>query len=317
MGGRLEAGARAAGKVAEAEAADDSRRRMEIAAAVVESYFGAQVAEEGIRYAEDLVLHARETERFVKERNAQGLMLDADLARASAFRAQAEAGLVSARRRSDSARSALSLLTGEPADAELGTPIAALPESPGSGSNLEDRPDLKAARLRRGAAEEGAAAARGSLLPAVFAQASAETMRTADLSHGQQWTTVGVVLRWDLSFADLDATRASAARVKAAAADADWRERKASREVAEARGEVEASLAQISAALEALTASESVRTLRDARYRQGLLPLTDVLDADAALAGARALLLSSRLEARVARAELALALHQPIEGLLP
>jgi outer membrane protein TolC len=87
--------------------------------------------------------------------------------------------------------------------------------------------------------------------------------------------------------------------------------------VAEARGALEASAARIRAAEEAVTSSESVRLLRDARHRQGLLPLTDVLDADAALAGARALLLASQLEARVARAQLALALHQPIEGLLP
>jgi outer membrane protein TolC len=66
-----------------------------------------------------------------------------------------------------------------------------------------------------------------------------------------------------------------------------------------------------------VAASESARTLRIARHRQGLLPLTDVLDAEAGLAGARALLLASRFEARAARARLALATHQPIEGLLP
>ena len=42
-----------------------------------------------------------------------------------------------------------------------------------------------------------------------------------------------------------------------------------------------------------------------------------VLDAEAGLAGARALLLASRVEARLARARHALALHQPIEGLTP
>jgi outer membrane protein TolC len=321
MGGRLLAGQRAAGKVADAEAADDSRRRMELAAGVVEAYFGAQVAEQGIRYAEDLLAHAHETERFVRERNAQGLMLDADLARASAFRAQAEAELAAARRRADSARSALALLTGEAAGAELVTPIGAVPAASAPAVEplvpFADRPDILAARLRRDAAVDGMTAARGAYLPAVFAQASAEAMRTEDLAHGQHWTTLGVMLRWDLSLADADAVRASAARERAAAADLDWRERQATREVAEARGALEASAARIRAAEEAVTSSESVRLLRDARHRQGLLPLTDVLDADAALAGARALLLASQLEARVARAQLALALHQPIEGLLP
>ena len=49
MGGRLLAGQRAAEAAAGAEAADLTRRRMEVAAGVVEAYFGAQVAEQGVQ----------------------------------------------------------------------------------------------------------------------------------------------------------------------------------------------------------------------------------------------------------------------------
>jgi outer membrane protein TolC len=321
MGGRLLAGGRAAAAAAGAEAADDGRRRMEIAAAVVEAYFGAQAAEEGVRHAEDLLAHAAETERFVRERNAQGLALDADLARAVAFRAQAEAERAAAGQRRGSARSALALLAGdEAAGAELATPMT----SPGSGpppaapaAAPGERADLRAARLRRDAARAGVAAARGALLPALFAQASAETLRTPDLADGTSWTTVGVLLRWDLSLGDADGLRAASARARAAAHALAWREREAAREVADAGRAVDTADARVRAAEEAVSASESARTLRAARHRQGLLPLTDVLDAEAGLAGARALLLASRLDARVSRARVALALHQPIEGLLP
>jgi outer membrane protein TolC len=316
MGGRLRAGQKAAGSAAEAEAADHLRRRSEVAASVVEAYFGAQAAEEGVRYAEDLLAHAAETERLVRERNAQGLALDADLARAAAFRAQAEAERAVALQRRASARSALGLLAGEEAAAaELATPITALP--PIASGGPEGRPDLVAARHRREAAEAGVSAARGAHLPALFAQASAETMRTPDLDEGTSWTTLGVVLRWDLSLADRSGVRAASARARAAAGDLAWREREASREAAEAARAVETADARVRAAEEAVSASESARTLRAARHRQGLLPLTDVLDAEAGLAGARALLLASRLDARVSRARLALALHQPIEGLAP
>jgi outer membrane protein TolC len=319
MGGRLLAGQRAAGDAAEAEASDDVRRRMEVAAAVVEAYFGSQASEEGVQYAEDLVTHATETERFVKERNAKGLALDADVARASAFRAQAEAELATAQQRRTSARSALALLAGdEAAQAELVTPIGALPPLPQrEGPSLAARPDLAAARLRRDAADEGVTAARGALLPSLFLQASAEALRTSDFGRGTGWTTLGAMLRWDLSLGDADATRAARARARAASDALAWREREASREVSEAWVAVDTSVARVRAAEEAVAASESARTLRLARHRQGLLPLTDVLDAEAGLAGARALLLASRVEARVVRARLALALHQPIEGLLP
>jgi outer membrane protein TolC len=317
MGGRLAAGQRAAGAMAEAERAEHERRRGEVGAAVVEAYFGAEAAEEGVRHAEELLAHAAETERFVRERNAQGLALDADLARSVAFRAQAQAERAAALQRRASARSALALLAGdEAAEAELTTPLAALPPSPAEG-DAGDRPDLRAARLRRDAAESGVAAARGALLPALFAQASAETMRTPDLGDGAAWTTLGLVARWDLSLADRDALRAASARARAAAQALAWREREIAREVAEARRAVETVDARVRAAEEAVAASESARALRAARHRQGLLPLTDVLDAEAALAGARALLLGSRLDARVSRARLALALHQPIEGIAP
>ncbi|MGC3999438.1 MAG: TolC family protein [Anaeromyxobacter sp.] len=316
----MRAGQEAAGAAAGAGAAEHADRQAQVAAAVVQAYFAAQVGEQGLRHADDLLAHARETERFVRERNAQGLMLDADVARAAAFRAQAEAERAAALQRLASARSALALLAGDAArDAALVTPVEALPSAGEAVLTAvpADRPDLLAARLRREAADQAATAARGSLLPAVFAQASAETMRSGDLSEGTAWTSVGLLARWDLSLGEADARRAAAARARAAADDLAWRVREADREVAEARQAVETADARVRAATEAVAASESARSLRDARHRQGLLPLTDVLDADAGLAGARALLLASRLEARVARAHLALALHQPIEGQLP
>ena len=63
-----------------------------------------------------------------------------------------------------------------------------------------------------------------------------------------------------------------------------------------------------------MTASEEAVRLRRSRHAQGLLPLTDVLEAQSALAGARALQLQARLEMRLARAHLSVALGQPVEG---
>ncbi len=63
-----------------------------------------------------------------------------------------------------------------------------------------------------------------------------------------------------------------------------------------------------------MEASESARAIRTARHREGLLPLVEVLDAEAGLSGARTLLLNSELEWRLGGAQLALALGQPIEG---
>ena len=313
-GGRISAGRRALGASADAEGATRERRAQELALGVVEAYFGAQVAVEGLRFAEDLLAQAKETERFIASRNREGLALDSDVARATAFRASAEAERATAAQRLETARSALVLLAGDDvAGASLSTPLEGPLPAPVGG----DRPDLRAARLRRTAAHAGVDAARGALLPELAAQGSLETLRTPDLDTGTSWYTVGVVARWQLGVAD--ARRLSAARSRARAADdaVVWGERQARREVEEAGRAVDTAAARARSAEEAVTASESARALRTARHRQGLLPLTDVLDAEAGLAGARALLLQSRLESRLARARLALALGTSIEGVTP
>jgi len=314
-GGRISAGHRALGAAADAEAASRERRAQELALGVVEAYFGAQVAAEGLGYADDLLVQARETERFVQSRNRQGLALDSDVARATAFRASAEAERAAAAQRVETARSALVLLAGDDvASSPLSTSVDAPPPPlPAAG----DRPDVRAARLRSDAARAGVDAARGALLPELAAQASLETLRTPELDSGTSWYTIGVVARWQVGVAD--ASRLSAARARARAADAalGWLERESRRDAEEARRAVETAAVRARSAEEAVAASESARTLRLARHRQGLLPLTDVLDAESGLAGARALLLQSRLDSRVARARLALALGTPIEGITP
>lgn len=318
MGGRLTAGRRAAEAQAEAEERTQERRQDQMALAVVEAYFGAQVAEQGVRFADDTLQHAAETEHFTQARNRQGLVLDADVARATAFRAQAEAERATARQRLASARSALVLLAGDAAaGAELTTPVErAQPAAPAGAAapppSLE-RADLLAARLRATAAEEARTAARGSLLPEVFAQAGVETLRSS-LDQGATWFQALLMARWQLSLGALDGTRAAEARAAAARSAAEWQERQARREVDEAHRAVETADVRVASAREAVSASESARSLREARHRQGLLPLTDVLDAEAGLAGARALLLQGQLQARLARAQLQLALGQPIEG---
>ncbi|MGA8890198.1 MAG: TolC family protein [Anaeromyxobacteraceae bacterium] len=322
MGGRILAGQNAAAAQAGAEASTQARRREEMALAVVQAYFGVQIGAQGLRYADDVLLHAREIERFVGERNAKGLALDADLARAVAFRAQAEAEQANVQQQLGSARSVLAMLTGiDPARTSLVTPVdpspALVAPLPATGQAPEDatlqRPDVVAAHLRATAAEEGVGMSRASLLPAVFATAGVDTL-SYSFSQGGFWWSAAIVARWEFGASSLGSIQAAEARSAAAASAARWQEVQASREVEEARRAVTTAAARVRAAREAVNASELARSLREARYRQGLLPLSDVLDAEAALAGARALLLRSQFETRIARAQLELALGLPVEG---
>ena len=310
-GGKLEAARRAGQAMAEAEVSSQAHRQQQVAFAIEQAYFGSQVALQGLRWAEDTLKQARETERFVQARVDQGLMLRAEGDRAKAFRASAEAGVAEARQRLGSARSALALLMGSEPPASLATPVEArdaeTPDAPGS------RADLKAMRAQGEAARQGIAAAQGSLKPEVGVTLLAGTDRTS-LKDGGNWTTASVGARWTFSFSDGPRVHAARAAARAAEEGLKWQERQAAREVQEARRGVEAAQAKIAFAKVALEASESVRALRTARHREGLLPLVEVLDAESGLSGARTLLLNSQLEWRLSRAQLALALGQPIEG---
>jgi outer membrane protein TolC len=310
-GGRLDAARRAGAAMAEAEAHSQTFRSQQVALAVDQAYFGTQVAQQGLRWAEDTLSHAQELERFVHARVDQGLMLKSEGERAKAFRAQSEAGVAQARQSLASARSALALLMGaEPPD-QLATAVDAgaadLPQGRGS------RGDIEALRAQGEAARAGVAAAKGAFKPDVGLSVAVGTARYS-VADGGNWTTASVGVRWSFSFSDSPRVEAARAAVRAADLGRQWQERQADRDAAEARRGLTAAEAKMASAKVALEASESVRAMRQARHREGLLPLVEVLDAEAALSGARTLLLNSQLEWRISRAQLALALGQPVEG---
>ena len=313
-GGRLTAARKASGAMADAEAATQTHRRQQVALAVVQAYFGAQVAEQGQVYAEDTLRQAREVEHFVQARVEQGLLLQAEGLRIRAYRAQGEAGVVEARQRVASARSGLALLTGmEVAPVTLITSLKA--ESNPSPSDISGtRGDVQAAKFQWQAAQQGVRAAQGSQLPEVGLNLGLGTLRNT-WNSGGNWSEVSLGFKWNI-FSAPDRRRVSSAKATARAASYNlrWQEQVAGREVAEARRAMESASARIQMAQEAVEASESVRALRQARHREGLLPLTEVLDAEAGLSGARTLLLNSEYELRISRAQLSLALGQPIEG---
>ncbi len=319
-GGRAGDGERAARGLAQAEEQSQERRKQQIAFALVRSWFGIRAAAQATLHAQEAVQAARDTEGFVRERVAQGLLLEADALRATAFRAEAEARLAQVRGLLGSTRAALEMLIGEEVDADA-IPAGATENddalsSISEGNAAPDRPDLRAASLRSSAAQAQASAASGALLPEVFLQASAHTLRSA-LDQGTTWTALVLGARWELSLGAVHTASAARARAAAAASSAQAESEEARREAQEARFTLDAATARTAAAREAVAASESARRLRKARYLQGLLPLTDLLDAELALANSQALLVQSLLEIRLARASLQLARGQAIEGVQP
>ena len=146
-GGRITAARRAGEFMAQAEAASQERRQQETAQAVVEAYFGAQVAAQALLWVEDTRAWTQGMQDFVGARVQQGLMLESELLRLKAFQAQVEAQRAEVLRQLHSARSGLGLLTGSaPVEGELSTRL----DEPGTrtmGNAEIRRGDLRAADL--------------------------------------------------------------------------------------------------------------------------------------------------------------------------
>lgn len=314
-GGRIEAGIAAARAMASAADSRQARRRQETAAAVVQAYFGRETAAQGVIYAEDAVRHAQAMESYITARVTQGLMLKADALRARAFRAQTEADLALARQRETEVKNALALLIGGSVPDLLSTPLTPAPrvaprvvEPPG------ERPDLKAARWEVEAASQTAKAEGGSLKPELGVELGWGTARPSFGSNGATWTDISVGARWTFSFAQTRKAQAARAGARAAKESLRWQQAVADQERANATAALDAAQARVKAAEESLDAAKEGRRLSEARFLAGLLPLTDRLDAETRLAGARALNLSSLLELRTAEARQALADGRPVEG---
>ncbi len=319
-GGRITAARRAGEFMAEAEAASQERRKQETALAVVQAYFGAEVAEQALKWVGDTEAWVQGMEDFVGARVKQGLMLESELLRLKAFHAQVDAQKAEVIMQIRSARSGLGLLTGTgPVEGTLATPIELpkeqVPAAPAGAAGR--RGDLIAADLQAKAAGEGAKAARGNNLPEVGLELGAGTLHHSWSEKGN-WTWAGVGVKWKVfSAPDLAKARAARAQERAAKDMRSFKEQQAEHEVRVASEGVKAAEARYAAAKDALAAAEESRRLREARHKEGLAPLIDVLDAEAAVQGARTLMLQSLYELRVSRASLDLANGTPIEGVQP
>ena len=300
---------------AESEVAGRAAMQRQVALDAVRAYFSVRAAEDALAYAEDALRTAKDTETFVKARVAQDVLLPSEGSRSTAYRAQAEAERAAAVRQLARARTGFVLLVGqEPPPGSLVTPL--VPPEASSSPAVEERPELRAARAGVDAQTAAADEAHGRLWPTLLLQGGVATER-ASLSEGNTWGMGFLILRWSGSVSAFKTADSADAARAAAEARRVGQERALAAELEEAHASVAASSAALEAARTAVSASEQARDQRQARHRQGLVPLTDLLDAETGLTSARALLLRSALQARLARAELEHASGQPVEGVRP
>lgn len=328
-GGRIRHAVDAARLTAEATAAAASRTRHEVARDAVRAWSDAVLARYQLRVAGEVLATARAHVELAADLHESGLALRADVLQARLRASEAEEVVVRAESAVEVSAAALNLALGRSIDTPIVLPDALPipPPEPGrygaAGAAAPDadalaqalasaggaRPDLESAALRLAAARAGVALAHSGRLPELGLAGSAEANDPDFFGfQGTNWT-VAAVARWTIFDGAENRAREAAARAQAHEAEsmhamlgqtvklqvrAAWSERRT------ARQRLEQALAAIA------MATESLRTVED-RYREGMVTVVELLDAQTMLTRSRAREIAARRDLTVAQADLDLA----------
>ncbi len=161
---------------------------------------------------------------------------------------------------------------------------------------IDDRPDVQAAVERSRSGKSAVKAVWGSFLPDLFVTAGWQQNQGYDGS-GSDDATWEVAIQASLPLwkgtKRIAALHEAQARSRAAEYYAEAQRKNARAEVVAARGAFNAARAQYSAAESAMEAAEEVARIQTDRFDNGRLSAADLVDAEAALAGARSELSTS------------------------
>lgn len=316
-GGRLRHALAAAEHGLAGSEASRVRARHEVVAEVVARYGAVVVADHGLDAARDAVTTADAHVALARDRVETGVAVASDLLLAEVRASAAQEAAVHAANSLELARAALNLVLGR----DLGTPFTLAETLPAEIATSDDslderverasrqRPDLDAARSRADALASQAEAVGAGRRPRLDLRAGVEAHAESPADDAGISSAVGLRLAIPL----LDG-----GRIRASRHAADARVREAEAELARLR---EAVAFELRAAFLARRSAEQRLRLADAagalaarslsivedRYREGLITVPELLDAQLALADARARRVAAERDLILANAQLDLA----------
>jgi outer membrane protein TolC len=303
-------GRRAARAGARAARLAEARIGQAVAFEVIRAYFGARLAADRVGVLDESLAAARQTMTQVEKLRREGVVTVVDEHLARSRLSELEAALAASRSAASASSDLLLTLLGR----EPGVPLEltdslmfADPVPPGPG----ERADLQALRAAVEAQEANVLRARSQWLPAVGAFGN---LRWHDddigVASGPQHWTAGVMVRWSpfRGLSDVGLLRRAEADREAARSALEAAERRAAAEVRAASAGRDAARAGFAAAEAALTQASQAARAASSRYAVGASLITELLAVRAAESSQRLARLQALYQARIADAELVLAL---------
>lgn len=319
-GGRIRAGRDAARANSEAAKANAEAVRNTLAFEVARMFHTVLKTREFIRAAEAGVRSFENNLMIASNRVATGTALKTDLLDMQVRLAQAREDLVRARNANALSERALRTVLGlEDGAVEFivadNAPVVVAPE----GSDFSRRPELAAMAQQERAAEAQVRQAKAGYRPRVSAFGSLDYDRGWVMDGDGKSYTAGVMVQWDLwdgkltrgrvneAQANLDATREEERKLRLAIG----------LEVEQARLELEAATERLAVTEAAVAQAQESVELTRARFEQGLMISTQLIDAETALIAARVRRAEAEADQRIAIAALRRALGLPQLKSLP
>jgi outer membrane protein len=290
--------------------------RMQIAAGVVQAYFGVVLAVSGLNVAKDAVKSATASLKRAENVRTAGMSTDADVLTIRVHLAGVREQEIRRTYDLEVARAALAETMGTTPGSEfdLTTPLSEI-SSPGPALDelqkkaVDGRPELRQAKLAINLAETQSASAKSAMLPQIGARAMIEADRDKFVTGGSGNWFFAATLKWNLFNGNADKERISEAAEGMASARAQSRQVSSTirLETHRAYANWKGACERIKVAKETTGMSaESLRITKN-RYEAGLTTVTDLLQQETANLEAQTRLLAAIYDQRVAAADMELA----------
>ncbi|MEX2303986.1 MAG: TolC family protein [Bryobacterales bacterium] len=310
---RTKRAVRAAHLGSEMAAEEQRSTGSDVVLGVVRTYFGALLAAENLRVAENSLKSAQADLERAESVFQAGMTTEADVLSVRVHLSSVEQERIRAEQDAQVALAALNDALGVPLDSDyrLTTPLRALdatiaPVAEYEQRAIESHPALRRAELGRVLAETQVDVAKTALWPQVTAHGIFEADRQGFASRGNSNWLTGVSLEWNVW--DGSRSRAQIAAARSAEVRNAALERQAGSAVLlgvrRAWGDWRSSTERVGVAAGAVAAAEASHEIIRNRYEAGLTTVTELIRSDTALRVARFQHLGAQYEQRVSAAAL-------------
>ncbi|MGA2271340.1 MAG: TolC family protein [Bryobacteraceae bacterium] len=288
---------------------EQRRVEMEVISGVARAYYGAVLAAESLKTAEQAVRSAEADLKRAESVRAAGMSTDVDVLSIRVHLAAIHEQRIRRAADVDVAKAALNDALGLPLDTPhtLTTGLAPLAVTGLAPADVEreasaGRPETREMRLAKDLAQTQLEAARGALLPQVSFRAGFEADRQRFITRGGANWMASVSVRWNLfnGFADKARIAESSHLLRRAESDEQRTDSAVRLQARRSSADLRAAEQRIDVAKAAVAEAEESLRITQNRYQAGMANVTDLLHNETALLESRTRYLAAVHDERVA-----------------